>query len=81
MVAVGLNLSPFCCCYKNVIHSLVAVNTKEIIELQSLTKTDNWWNKIFLDEKKTFYVNISPSYWWSDWKKTNSNNWLLNIHD
>ena len=33
MVAVGLNLSPFCRRYKNVIHSLVAINTKEIIEL------------------------------------------------
>ena len=41
IVAVGLNLLPFCCCYKNVIHSLVAINTKEIIELKSLTKTDN----------------------------------------
>ena len=33
IVAVGLNLSPFCRRYKNVIHSLVALNTKEIIEL------------------------------------------------
>ena len=41
MVAVGLNLLPFCRCYKNVIHSLVAINTKEIIELESLSKTDN----------------------------------------
>ena len=37
---IGLNLSPFCRCYKNVIHSLDAINTKEIIELESLSKTD-----------------------------------------
>ena len=29
MVAVGLNLLPFCRRYKNVIHSLVAINIKE----------------------------------------------------
>ena len=33
IVAVGLNLSPFCRRYKNVIHSSVAIATKEIIEL------------------------------------------------
>ena len=29
MVAVGLNLSPFCRRYKNVIHSLVPTNTRD----------------------------------------------------
>ena len=32
IVAVGLNLSPFYRRYENVIHSFVAINTKEIIE-------------------------------------------------
>ena len=58
MVVVGLNLLLFCRRYKNVIHFFVATNTKEVIELKSLTKTDNWWNEIFLDEKKHF-IKIS----------------------
>ena len=33
IVALGLNLSPFCRRYENVIHSSVAINTKEIFEL------------------------------------------------
>ena len=41
MVVVGLNLLLFCRRYKNVIHFFVATNTKEVIELKSLTKTDN----------------------------------------
>ena len=60
MVAVELNLSPFCRRYKNVIHSSVALATKEIIELQSWARTDYLRNEIFLYETEIFYININP---------------------
>ena len=61
MVAVGLNLSPFCRRYKNVIHSSVAIATKEIVEL--LKFSQNWlfkeWN-IFYDTEFFTWISILP---------------------
>ena len=55
IIAVGLNLSTFCCRYENLIHSSVAITKKKIIELNSFARSDNSWNDIFLGDIQMAY--------------------------
>ena len=58
IIAVGLNLSTFCCRYENLIHSSVAITKKKIIELNSFARSDNSWNDIFLgDIQKAYFAH------------------------